>query len=312
MNIHQLRIAIAEAIEGSKFAGKAYFAGGCVRDLLIHRQSEDFDVTIELPEGGIKLASFLHKALSTSEPVTFPRFGTASLIYQGTKIELVMTRKEEYRTGNRNPKVSFASLEEDVLRRDFTINSLLLGISSGALLDLSKRGLRDLQEGTVRTLGKADDVFSEDPLRMLRAIRFATMLDFKIEAETWAALKSKAALVQTLSQSRITSEFAGIMVPSPNPHSRNRNEPEGAAVARGFGLLLDSGIMDHIQPEQQQRLEILSEKRFSLTPQELIGYFGYLENSRLGIMMKSAKEYWFENPEATHSAILRHLKEQKL
>lgn len=312
MNIHQLRIAIAEAIAGTKFATASYFAGGCVRDLLIHRQTVDYDITVEIPDGGIKLAAFLYKALSTSEPVTWPRFGTASLIYQGSKIELVMTRKEQYRPGNRNPKVSFASLEEDVTRRDFTINSLLLGISSGALLDLSKRGLRDLKDGIIRTLGKPETAFSEDPLRMLRAIRFATVLDFKIEAETWDALKARASLVQTLSADRISSEFAGIMIPSPNPHIRNRNEPEGAAVTRGFGLLLESGIMEYIQPEQQQKLEILSVKRFNLTPHELISYFGNLENSRLGNMMKSAKEYWFEHPDATNSAILRHLKEQKL
>lgn len=283
-----------------------------MRDLLIHRQTGDYDITVELPDGGIKLAAFLHKALSTSVPVTHPRFGTASLIYQGCKVELVMTRREQYRPGNRNPKVYHASLEEDVMRRDFTINSLLLGISGGALLDLSKRGLRDLHDGLIRTLAKPDLIFSEDPLRMLRAIRFASVLDFKIEEETWEALKANAALVNTLSQSRITSEFAGIMVSSPNPHYRNPNEPEGAAVARGFGLLLESGIMDHIQPEQQKQLEILSEKRFSLTPQDLIGYFGGLENSRLGNMMKSAKEYWFEHPETSNSAILKHLKEQKL
>ncbi len=312
MNIHQLRIAIAEAIADTRFATTAYFAGGCVRDLLIHRQTMDYDITVEVPEGGIKLAAFLHKALSTSEPVTWPRFGTASLIYQGCKIELVMTRKEEYKPGNRNPKVSFASLEEDVSRRDFTINALLLGISGGTLLDLSKRGLRDLHDGIIRTVGKPEAVFREDPLRMLRAIRFATVLDFKIEPETWNALKNNAALVQTLSPDRISSEFAGIMIPSPTPHLRNRSESEGTAVARGFELLLESGIMEFIQPEHQQKLEILSAKRFNLTPQELIGYFGNLDNFRLGNMMKSAKEYWFEHPEATNSAMLRHLKEQKL
>ncbi|HNX37326.1 MAG TPA: hypothetical protein PL124_04265 [Candidatus Cloacimonadota bacterium] len=310
MDIHQLRISLAETLERTKFAGKAYFVGGAVRDLLIHRQTPEYDITVELPEGGIKLAQFLHKELPASNLLVYPKFGTASLVWQGTRLDFVMTRSEVYRPGNRNPKVQFASLPDDVMRRDFGINALLLSVSGGNLLDLSRRGLKDLHEGVIRTLGEPGKVFAEDPVRMLRAIRFSASLGFVIDPETWQGLLDSACLINTLSQTQITAEFARIMVSSPSPHLGNRNEAEGEAVTRGFGLLLESGIMDCIVPEQQKKLEILSEKRFSLTPQELLDYFGHLDNSRMGKMMKIAKEYWFDHPDISKESILSYLKEQ--
>lgn len=310
MTIHQLRINLAEAIEGTEFAGKAYFVGGAVRDLLIHRQSQEFDITVELPDGGIRLAQFLHTSLPAANLITHPKFGTASIEYLGTHLDFVMTRRELYKPGDRNPRVEYASLKEDVLRRDFTINSLLLSVSGGSLMDVSGMGLKDLHDEVVRTIGNPRLVFIEDPLRMLRAIRFAAALDFEIAPETWEALLACAPVISTLSQAQITGEFARIMVSSPSPHLGNRNEPEGMAVTRGFGLLLDSGIMDSIQPEQQRKLEILSEKKFSLTPQELIDHFGQLDNTRLGKLMKMAKEYWFDNPDNGKESILEYLREQ--
>ena len=293
MNIHQLRITIAEAIEGTEFAGKVYFAGGAVRDLLIHRQTEDFDLTVELPRGGILLAAFLHTKLASGEPFNYPKFGTAYINYQGITIEFVMTRRELYNPGNRNPKVEFGSLQDDVFRRDFTINSLLLSVSGGNLVDLTKMGLRDLNDGLIRTPIDPRKSFMEDPLRMLRAIRFAPQ-------------------VRSLARPRISDEFSKIMVSSPVKHLRNRKAPEGEAAARGFELLMQSGIMDSIMPEDQRKLELLSEKRFSLTSEDLMEYFGVLEASRIQKMLKFARMAWYDNPESSTEELLAYIKEKKL
>jgi len=312
MNIHQLRITIAEAIEGTEFAGKVYFAGGAVRDLLIHRQTEDFDLTVELPRGGILLAAFLHTKLASGEPFNYPKFGTAYINYQGITIEFVMTRRELYNPGNRNPKVEFGSLQDDVFRRDFTINSLLLSVSGGNLVDLTKMGLRDLNDGLIRTPIDPRKSFMEDPLRMLRAIRFATLLGYSFESNTWDALRECAPQVRSLARPRISDEFSKIMVSSPVKHLRNRKAPEGEAAARGFELLMQSGIMDSIMPEDQRKLELLSEKRFSLTSEDLMEYFGVLEASRIQKMLKFARMAWYDNPESSTEELLAYIKEKKL
>ncbi|MDD2331934.1 MAG: CCA tRNA nucleotidyltransferase, partial [Candidatus Cloacimonetes bacterium] len=184
MNLCQLCNLISDLIQDTEFAGRSYFAGGCVRDFILGRDTEDFDICVELPEGGIRLANYLAKKLKTRPPVVYAQFGTAMLKYGRHKLEFVMTRQESYRPYSRNPRVSFGSLEQDIQRRDFTINAMLLNISSGLLVDLGQRGQKDIQEGIIRCVANPDRTFREDPLRILRAIRFAHTLDFEIESAT--------------------------------------------------------------------------------------------------------------------------------
>lgn len=209
---------LKEAISGTKFENKTFVAGGYVRDKLLNQlvESADLDITVALDNGGIELANFLHKKRLSSKPVVFKNFGTAQIFMNGKPIELVMTRKESYRKNNRNPQVSHASLKEDVLRRDFTINSLLMNISSGEILDLSGQGKTDLAKGIVRATSDPKIIFGQDPLRILRAIRYACRFGFDIAESTQLGMKNDSDKLRFLSSKRVTDELIKIVC-FPNP-----------------------------------------------------------------------------------------------
>lgn len=308
MNIRELRIILAEAIEGTEFSGKVYFVGGAVRDFLMQRQTPDYDLTVEIPDGGIRLASFLQEKLGTPPPKLHSQFGTAMLQYRGDSLEFVMTRKEEYLPGNRNPKVSFASLEEDIMRRDFTINTLLLSVSGGSLQDPTRRGLKDIMDGLIRCTGDPYHSFSEDPVRMLRAIRFACLLNFQIDERCWIAIREKAPLVASLSQPRLETELSRIMVcvPSKSTRQSQTGEPE---PGRGYRLLRESGIVAALDPGLRDHLMLLSEHSFTLLPRQLGERFGVLGASRIREMMQAAEASWYRNPKLSPDDLINLLAE---
>lgn len=208
MTIPELRSKLIGLIEGTPFAGKTYLVGGAVRDHLMGLGDiSDFDLTVELPGGGIRLARLLHKSLPPDSLRINQHFGTARLDFPGYAIDLNGTRKERYQKNSRFPRVSPGSLMDDIMRRDFTVNALLMEIFSGDILDLCGKGLADLEGGIIRTLRDPLTVLSEDPLRILRAIRFAVRLGFGICPELMEALKTSAPLVKTLSKSRKLQEL---------------------------------------------------------------------------------------------------------
>ncbi len=224
----KIKKLLADAIKGTEFEGKTWFAGGCVRDELIGRKTQDIDITVELQEGGIRLAKHLHAVGLATKPVVYKQFGTALVKIRDYKIELVMTRKENYRYRNRKPDVQFGSLREDVMRRDFTVNSLLLNVSDGRLLDLCGRGKADLEAKIIRATSDPEIIFREDPLRMLRAIRIATYLQFEIEKKTWLDIKKFACEIGHISRERIAEETLKIIA-CPN-------------FLTGLALLVKSGL----------------------------------------------------------------------
>ena len=154
---------------------------------------------------------------------------------EGYKLEFVMTRRESYLPGSRKPDVNLASLQEDVFRRDFTVNSLLYRIADKEILDLTGKGLEDLQAGIIRTTSAADILYQEDPLRMLRAIRFAVELDFLIEENTYNWIKKTATAIGSISAERIRDELEKILLSD--------------APDKGINLLLESGLLEHIIPD---------------------------------------------------------------
>jgi poly(A) polymerase len=205
--LESIRQIIAQAIQGSVFADVTYFAGGSVRDYLLGRATQDFDLTVELPQGGIMLATHLHSLGICSSPVVYSYFGTAKVDVGQYQIELVMTRREVYRKKSRYPAVRFASLLEDVMRRDFTINALLMRVTDGEILDLSGSGKPDLADRLIRTLRNPVQSFTEDPLRMLRAVRFAATLGFDLESQAQAGLHSCAPAIRYLSSQSYLNEI---------------------------------------------------------------------------------------------------------
>jgi tRNA nucleotidyltransferase/poly(A) polymerase len=209
--LKQILPILKKAIRKTEFEGKVYFAGGCVRDEILSRQTDDIDVTVELPEGGIRLAELLYKCGVATKPIIYKQFGTALVQIGKHKTELVMTRRESYRHKSRKPEVEFGTLEEDVLRRDFTVNSLLKNVSSGEVIDLSGIALDDIKAKLIRATSAPEVIFKEDPLRLLRAVRFATVLGFEIERNTLKYIKHHASALKHISRERIADETLKII-----------------------------------------------------------------------------------------------------
>lgn len=210
MNLQDLRLKLIPLLSNTPFAGKAWFAGGCVRDYLLHPDKAlqgDVDITVELAQGGIELAEHLHQLLGGNTPITHPEFLTASWLFEGQNLEFVATRKEIYPPRSRYPRVFPGTLYDDVLRRDFTINSLLMNVLTGGITDLSGLGMPDLQQGVLRSLGEPTAKFREDPLRLLRALRFALRLGFGIEPATLNAMRTQARYLNRLSSRLISLEI---------------------------------------------------------------------------------------------------------
>jgi poly(A) polymerase len=213
-----------------------YVIGGYVRDSLMGRQSKDIDIVVV--GSGIELARKVAKEIGPGTTLSlFKSFGTAMLKFEDSEIEFVGARKESYRRESRKPIVENGTLEDDQSRRDFTINTLAIGLHEeqyGQLLD-PFNGLNDIKNKIIRTPLNPDITFSDDPLRMLRAIRFASQLDFEIEKGTFDAIRRNKERTGILSRERITEEMNKILA-SPKP-------------SEGFRLLEDSGLLELVFPE---------------------------------------------------------------
>jgi poly(A) polymerase len=214
----------------------AYVIGGYVRDCIMGRQSKDIDIVVV--GSGIDLAKKIAKKTGSGTTLSiFKSFGTAMLKFEDTEIEFVGARKESYRRESRKPIVENGTLEDDQCRRDFTINTLAIGLHDkqyGELID-PFNGLDDIKNRIIRTPLNPDITFSDDPLRMMRAIRFATQLDFTIEQRTLDAIRINRDRTGILSRERITDELNKILM-APKP-------------SEGFLLLYDTGLLEVIFPE---------------------------------------------------------------
>ncbi len=213
-----------------------YIVGGYVRDIFLNRPSSDIDfVTVG---GGIKLAEALVKRLGPKTSLAVYRnYGTAQLRYHGLELEFVGARKESYHRESRNPIVEDGTLDDDQKRRDFTVNALAIAINAdnfGELVD-PFGGLDDMEKRIIRTPLDPDVTFSDDPLRMMRAVRFATQLDFEILPETFEAITRNRERIAIISRERIAVELEKI-VRSPRP-------------SKGFVLLEKCGLLELIFPE---------------------------------------------------------------
>ena len=213
-----------------------YVVGGYVRDLFLGRHSKDIDfVTVG---SGVDLAEAVAAKLGKGAHVNlFRTYGTAQIKHRGVELEFVGARKESYRHDSRNPQVSAGTLDDDISRRDFTINAMAISITPddfGRLVD-NFGGVDDLERRIIRTPLDPDITFSDDPLRMMRAVRFATQLQFDIAPETFEAIKRNAQRIKIITRERIADELQKIMM-SPMP-------------SIGWRLLLESGLLALIFPE---------------------------------------------------------------
>lgn len=215
---------------------EAYVIGGYVRDILLHRPSSDIDfVTVG---SGIALAEEVARRLGRKARLSvFATYGTAQVKYKGYELEFVGARKESYTRDSRNPIVEDGTLADDQARRDFTVNILALSINAdtyGELVD-PYDGIGDLERKVLRTPCDPDVTFSDDPLRMMRAIRFACQLQFRIDPETFQAIRRNARRISIITKERINTELSKIM--------------RSSKPSMGFKLLDMAGLLPLIFPE---------------------------------------------------------------
>lgn len=228
---HPIFATIGKLADGNHT--KAYVIGGFVRDIFLNRPSKDIDILVI--GNGPAFAEKIGQHLKVPVAV-FKNFGTAMLKYNDLEVEFVGARKESYRADSRKPIVENGTLTDDQNRRDFTINAMAIGLSEdnyGQLID-PFGGIKHLENKLIKTPLAADITFSDDPLRMMRAIRFASQLNFTIDNEAFEAIKNNKERIKIVSKERITDELNKIIL-SPKP-------------SIGFNYLFDTGLLHLIFP----------------------------------------------------------------
>ena len=239
------RVAEREGIE-------AYAVGGMVRDVLLGRSTTDLDFVTVGPDTGIALAEAVGEELGGRTAHVYPKFGTAAIRIPAEEalpdghpddalvLEFVAARTESYRSNSRKPIVEDGTLEDDQYRRDFTVNAMAIHLTPdrfGELIDPFD-GRRDLERRTIDTPLDPEDTFEDDPLRMIRAARFATQLEFRVSDRVFDAMGTQAYRVEILSQERITEELHKML--------------EADTPSIGFKILEASGVLEHFMPEIQR------------------------------------------------------------
>lgn len=238
---------LAKFIKNTQYENLVYLVGGAVRDEIMGLKPKDLDFVVDGDlNAGIDFSVWLAKKLGNfkdgSNPVVYPRFGTSKLTLNGNKfnlppleLEFVAPRKEEYTSGSRKPDVTSGDMSAEVSRRDLTINSLLKNISTNEILDLSGYGVDDIKNGIIRTTSNPDLIYGEDPLRMMRTIRFFVKYGFKLHPTIIPAIKKNARLITSISSERIMDELNKILI-SPRP-------------SEGVDMLKETGLLSHIMEE---------------------------------------------------------------
>lgn len=243
---------LRDIINGTEFEGHVFAVGGCVRDKNLGSDIKDIDLVVDLLNGGIVFAKHLQaRGYTEGTVVVYENYGTAMVRlkeFPGVELEFVQTRKESYHDAKtRNPDTCFGTIEDDCKRRDFTINALYYNISEGKEYDFNGNGLNDLKKGIIDTCGDPDIIFDEDPLRILRAVRFSSKLRYPISERTKAGIRRHKGRLDIISQERITDEI-NKMLSGPNPED-------------GVELLHTLGLCEIVLPEMQ---EILAHKLYEV------------------------------------------------
>jgi putative nucleotidyltransferase with HDIG domain len=246
----EIAAKIVHRLQAENFA--AFWVGGCVRDFLLGREPQDFDIATDAkPEQVEKL---FRKTIPVGK-----KFGVMIVVEGGHQFQVATFRAEaDYHDGRRPEKIVFANAEADALRRDFTVNGLFYDPLTKKIHDWVG-GEKDLRAKIIRTIGKPEERFGEDHLRLLRAVRFAAQLDFEIEPKTFAAVKKLAPKIKLISVERIRDEllklFSAGKVGQASSLSLDRQDACPTIAARGLALLRESGLLGHIWPELAATIE---------------------------------------------------------
>ena len=252
---YKIVLYIKDLINGTEFDGKTYVVGGAVRDLLMNKEIKDIDICVELPNGGIDFAKWMEENKHThGSVVTYPTYGTAMFRmkeYPEVEIECVQTRKEQYKDKNsRNPETEYGTLYEDAMRRDLTINSLFLNISTNQIVDCCG-GLNDIKNHVIRVTSTPEIVYEDDALRILRCVRFFSRFhaennDWDIEEDTLKGIWYKVDRLSIITKERIADELNKMLM---------CDDPVCA-----MRVLVDIGAMRYVIPELCEAVEMEQNK----------------------------------------------------
>lgn len=239
---------IYDIIQDTEFEQHVYAVGGSVRDLIMEKEIKDIDLVIDLPQGGVRFANFCEQNGLTGKVVIYETYGTAMFHFKkfpDDEIECVMTRGEKYLdSGSRNPVTEFAPIMEDASRRDLTINALYYNISKKKVEDLIGCGVQDIHDEILRAPMEmvseqmVDQTYIDDPLRIIRNIRFSCKLGFKISDETFNAMKRNVDRLSIITVERINTELCKILM---SKYAR-----------QGIELINEIGAMKYVIPELEQ------------------------------------------------------------
>lgn len=283
----QIKEFLREVIRGTEFEGHVMTVGGCVRDELMGLEIKDIDMCVSLPSGGICFAEWLKdKGLTTKGVTVYPTFGTAMLhlkAFPDVELEFVQTRKEKYIDHSyRNPETAFGSIEDDCMRRDLTINALYCNVSTNEIIDITGNGVNDIRDHIIRTPADPDLTYDDDPLRILRCIRFASRYGWEIEAETMAGMKRNVFRLEIISKERIRDEFSK-MLTCKHP-------------VMAIELLRDTGAIHYVIPEL--------EETYSMTQNEY--HFGTVWEHTIAVLESEKPEMKSEELLIVQLAVLLH------
>ncbi len=240
---HNICDYLRNLIAGTEWEGAVYAVGGCCRDELMNLPIKDVDLAVNRPDGGVRFGRWLYEqGLTVDVPTEFVKYGTAKLNlteFPDDEIELVQTRREKYtdRT-SRNPETAFGSIEEDCVRRDLTINSIYYDITNRTFIDITNRGIDDIKNQIIRTPNDPDVTYDDDPVRILRCIRFATRFGWNIDQETYAAMIRNVNRMNIVSVERIRGELEKILLCD--------------MPSVGLELLRQTGAMNFVIPELEK------------------------------------------------------------
>ena len=264
---------LGELIAETEWKGHVYTVGGCVRDELMGHEIKDIDLCVSLPSGGIRFAEWLRDNGHVMKDVTvYPCYGTAMLhlkAFPDVELEFVQTRKEKYIDHTcRNPETAFGTIEDDYMRRDLTINALYTNISTGEIVDITGKGVEDIKNHIIRTPNAPDVIYDDDPLRILRCIRFASRYGWEIEAETFDGMVRNVHRLAIITKERVKDELDK-MLTCQHP-------------VMAMELLRKTGAMHYVIPELEDTYDMTqNEYHFGTVWEHTLSVLGNMKSDRL-------------------------------
>lgn len=273
----QIKDYLKGLIACTEWEGHVFTVGGCVRDELMGGEIKDVDLCVSLPSGGIRFAEWLCDNGHTQKGVTvYPNYGTAMLhlkAFPDVELEFVQTRKEKYIDHScRNPETAFGSIEDDCMRRDLTINALYCNVSKGEIVDITGKGVEDIRNHVVRTPAAPDLTYDDDPLRILRCIRFASRYGWEIEAETYEGMVRNVHRLAIISKERIKDELDK-MLTCTHP-------------VMAMELLRRTGAMHFVIPELEETYDMTqNEYHFGTVWEHTMTVMEHLKSNKLELRM---------------------------